>query len=174
MKTEINSQVLKTMSSFSLPRYEEIPDVGLYLEQTVHYINDCFGSIPDAEITSSMISNYVKKGVVDRSVNKRYYRDHIAYLIFVVVAKGVLSIENISYLFQLQKTSYTAQVAYDYFKMEFENMIEYVSDEKDEIEEIGVTQSEAKMLLRKTIISFAHKMFVDMYLEIKMGESLPE
>ena len=174
MKQNLNAEIIKSIQDFRFPKYHEIPDVGLFLEQVAKYISSFLEPLGDITVTGSMISNYVKKGVVDRSVNKRYYRNHIAYLIFVVVAKGVLSIENISYLFQLQKTSYTAQVAYDYFKMEFENMIEYVSDEKDEIEEIGVTQSEAKMLLRKTIISFAHKMFVDMYLEIKMGESLPE
>lgn len=49
--------------NFRLPRYKEIPDIGLYLEQTVSYINNIL-SIIDISITSSMLSNYVKKGYV--------------------------------------------------------------------------------------------------------------
>lgn len=49
--------------NFRLPRYKEIPDIGLYLEQTVSYINNVL-SIIDISITSSMLSNYVKKGML--------------------------------------------------------------------------------------------------------------
>lgn len=49
--------------NFRLPRYKEIPDIGLYLEQTVSYINNML-SIIDISITSSMLSNYVKKGML--------------------------------------------------------------------------------------------------------------
>ncbi|MBR6725209.1 MAG: DUF1836 domain-containing protein, partial [Erysipelotrichaceae bacterium] len=46
---------------FNLPTYKEIPSVGLYLDQTSKYINEVLLDLPDAMITNSMISNYVKK-----------------------------------------------------------------------------------------------------------------
>ena len=64
---------------FRMPRFREIPNVGLYLEQTVNYINECIGPL-DLTITSSMLSNYVKKGYVDRPVKKQYNAEQIAYL----------------------------------------------------------------------------------------------
>lgn len=47
---------------YRMPRYKEIPNVGLYLEQTVKYINECLAPI-EISITPSMLSNYVKKGI---------------------------------------------------------------------------------------------------------------
>lgn len=48
------------ISGFRLPRYEQIPDVGLYLEQTVRYVNSFLAPLGEVELTASMASNYVK------------------------------------------------------------------------------------------------------------------
>lgn len=167
MRTELNKQILEKVNTFRLPEYDTIPDVGLYLEQTVQYINDCFHSELDIEITNSMISNYVKQGVVAKSIKKRYYREHIVRLIFMVVGKNVLSLENIKTLFQMQKETYDDRTAYEYLRMEIMNVGEYVFGLKDEIPEIGVTHTDTKALLRKTIIAFVHKMYLDIYLEME-------
>ena len=42
---------------FRMPRYREIPDVGLYLDQTVKYINRFLAPLGCEEITPSMVSN---------------------------------------------------------------------------------------------------------------------
>ena len=167
MENEIKKQMFEQVEKLNLPAYESIPDVGLYLEQTVQYINDCFKPLPGLEITGSMISNYVKQGVVSKSVKKRYYREHIVRLIFLVVAKSVLSLDNIRLLFAMEAETYEDHVAYEYLRHEVVNVGSYVFGMSDEMKEIGVTQSDAKTLLRKTIISFVHKIYVDMYMEIE-------
>ncbi len=167
METKENQLILEKVKQFRLPEFEMIPDVGLYLEQTVQYINDCFKLVPEMEITGSMISNYVKQGVVAKSIKKRYYREHIVRLIFLVVAKSVLSLENIRLLFEMHAEVYEDHVAYQYLREEIVNIGEYVLGVKNDLPEIGVTQSAAKTLLRKTIISFVHKIYVDMYLELE-------
>ena len=48
------------IKTFRLPRFREIPDMGLYLDQTVKYINRFLEPLGGMEITSSMVSNYVK------------------------------------------------------------------------------------------------------------------
>lgn len=115
----------EAIANFRMPRYREIPNVGLYLEQTVQYINTCLAPL-DISITNSMLSNYVKKGYVDRPIKKQYSAEQIAYLLFIVVGKQVLSMENISALFQLQKRTYTLETAYTYFCTEFEAMLKRV------------------------------------------------
>ena len=90
---------LKGVSEFRLPRYSEIPDVGLYLEQTTKYINSYLEPI-GFEITSAMIKNYVKKGLLKNPEQKQYYADHIAHLISVSVLKNVIPLENIAMLFR--------------------------------------------------------------------------
>ena len=41
-----------------------------------------------------MVSNYVKKGILSHPVKKKYTRDQIASLLYIVVSKTVLSMEN--------------------------------------------------------------------------------
>ena len=76
---------------FSLPRYEEIPDIGLYLDQTAKYINSYLEPLGEMSITPSMISNYVKHGLVENPIKKQYGQEQIAYLFFIAIAKSVLS-----------------------------------------------------------------------------------
>ena len=165
MKQESKQQVLTTIQQFNLPRYDQIPDVGLYLEQVASYMNQYFRVLPDMEITTSMISNYVKKGLVDRSIKKKYYRDQIASLMFVAIAKTVLSIDRINQLFIIQTKTYDKQTAYEYMRLELDNIIHYVFGMKDQLDSIGVTCTDEKDLLRYTLVTFAHKIYLELCLE---------
>lgn len=152
MSTKINE--------FHMPRYREIPNVGLYLEQTAKYINGFLAPLGCQKITSSMISNYVKKGYIASPVKKQYYAEQIAYLFFLTTAKNVLSMENIGRLFEMQKKSYASEIAYDYFCQELENMLHYTFGLKDKIDKVGTTASEEKKMLRSTIIAMAHIIYL--------------
>lgn len=150
-----------SLADYRLPRYSELPNVGLYLEQVAKYINGYLQPIGCAEITTSMISNYVKKGYVPSPAKKQYYADHIAHLMFVSLAKNVLSLDNIRLLFEMQRKEYSVPVAYDYFCMEFENMLFYVFGIKKEPDaNIGVTNTELKDFLRNIIISVSHSVYL--------------
>lgn len=131
------------INEFQMPRYQELPDVGLYLEQTNKYINSYLEPLGCMEITSSMISNYVKKGYVASPVKKLYYREQIAQLFFIAVAKNVLSMENIGKLFEIQKKTYTTQIAFDYFCQEFENKLYSIfglTEEADQAQDLPPVQ----------------------------------
>lgn len=161
MLEEKKAKILESIRHFSLPRYEEIPDVGLYLEQTAKYISEYTAQLGDLTLTGSMISNYVKKDLVANPVKKQYSREQIAYLFFIAVGKNVLSMEDIRLLFQLQKQSYTPQQAYDYFRTELQNVLLFVFGLKDGLDNVGTTNTETKNLLRTTIITVAHKVYLD-------------
>ena len=163
MKQNLKKEIAETIADFRLPRYEEIPEVGLYLEQTAKYIADYLAPLEDITITSSMISNYVKKGLITNPVRKQYSRDQIAYLMFVAVAKTVLSMEDIGLLFEMQKKVYTAQRAYNYFCLEFENVLFYVFGIKDSLDTVGSDHTDEKQMLRNTIITVAHKIYLDKF-----------
>ena len=161
MDIEMKRRITACAAGFSLPRYEQLPAVVLYLDQTVHYVNSYFRAFPGMELTSSMVSNYVKKGLLSRPVKKKYTRDQLAYLIYIAVAKTVLSMENIQLMFQLQKRSYSASVAYNYFCDELENELMAVFGLREEQLSIGSDSSDEKFLLRSTIIPAAHKIYLD-------------
>ena len=103
------------ISDFRLPRYSELPRVGLYLEQVAKYINGFIVPLGCAEITTSMVSNYVKKGVIAPPIKKQYYEDQIGYLLFIAIAKSILSMENIAQLFEDYKYSYCHQHTKKYY-----------------------------------------------------------
>lgn len=163
MEQRVKEAIAASIQGFKLPTYYEIPDVGLYLEQTTKYIGEYLAPLESISITSSMVGNYVKKGLVDNPVKKQYNRDQIAYLIFIAVAKTVLSLEDIQLLIQLQKRTYPGEKAYEYFCREFENILFYIFGLKDTVEEVGVETSDEKVMLRNTIITVAHKIYLDKF-----------
>ncbi len=148
------------ISEFHMPRYQELPDVGLYLDQVVRYINNVLERLGCQEITASMVSNYVKKGYIDSPVKKQYYAEHMAYLFFIAIAKNVLSMENIGRLFAMQKRTHDTRTAYDYFCQELENMLQYIFGVKDELEDVGTTASPEKKILRCAITAMSHIIYL--------------
>lgn len=163
MNQKVKEEIAASVQGFKLPRYQEIPEVGLYLEQVSEYISEYLMPLGNIALTGSMISNYVKKGLVSNPVKKQYNRDQIAYLFFIAVAKTVLSMEDIRLMVELQKNTYQAQVAYDYFCSEFENVVQYVFGMKESLDVIGVDDTDEKSMLRNTIITVAHKVYLDKF-----------
>lgn len=142
--------------TFRLPRYAQLPDVGLYLEQTTKYINHCLEQLGCIEITNSMIRNYVKMGLVNNPTQKQYYADQIAHLICITILKHVMPLENIQELFSRQREIYTDEVAYNYFCMELENILYFRFGVKDSVEDVGVTTSTVKEMLRSAIVAVSY------------------
>ena len=158
---ENNDQLLSAaIRQFRLPRYSELPDVGLYLEQTTKYINGFLAPLGCLEITASMISNYVKKGLIPKPVKKQYFAEHLAYLFFIAIAKQLVSMENITVLIQMQKDSYSLPVAFDYLCEQMESIIYFLFGITDTMEEIGGAVSEEKELLRGLLFSAGHMIFL--------------
>ena len=118
------------MLKFQLPAYQEIPNVGLYLEQTLKYINDTFSVFRSVELTKSMISNYVKLGYLRRPVKKQYDREQIAALLFIAVSKQVLSMDNIGKLFRMQLELGSMERSYTAFKADFDYLLDSIWNQK--------------------------------------------
>ena len=165
MDMEMKRRMAGSIRGFRLPRYAEIPTVGLYLEQTIKYINAFLAPLGCLELTGSMVSNYVKKGLIPAPVKKQYYPEQISYLFFVALAKNLTSMENIDLLISVQRETYTLPVAYDYMCGELENMLFYFFGLKDTPEELGETESDEKNLLRGLIMSAANVIYLNNYIE---------
>lgn len=161
MSVSENNELIKAIKNFSLPKYTEIPNVGLYLEQTAKYISEYLKPILETAVTGSMISNYVKKGLVSNPLKKQYDREQIAYLIFIAIAKTVLSMEDIKLLIETQKQTYDSEVAYNYFEAELKNVLSYVFGIKNSLAEMGEDSTEQKIILRNLIITVSHKVYLE-------------
>ena len=156
-----HEKIASTIADFRLPAYIEIPDVGLYLEQTSKYISDFIAPLQMPPMTGSMISNYVKKGLIASPVRKQYSREQIAQLIFISLAKAVMSIDDLHLMMGIQRETYPSQIAYDYFRGELVNVLTCVFSGTDALPSIEEDASEQKVMLRNMIIALAHKVYLD-------------
>ena len=165
MNQETKMRIAQPLQDFHLPRYQEIPDVGLYLEQAAKYISGCVSPLGDMALTGSMISNYVKIGLIASPVKKQYSRDQIAYLIFIAICKSVLSLDALDAFLRLQRQSYALQRAYDYFVREFESLLLFTFELTDTADMFPETSSDGKRLLYTCIIAAVQKVYLEKYLE---------
>ncbi len=158
---------------FAFPKYNEITDIGLYLEQVCKIVEKSleplFGT-NDTEkwLTPAMISNYVKQGVIEKPENKKYDRDRIAYLIFVCTCKMVLSLSDLKRFIGVQKSVENLELSYNFFCEEFETVLKHVFSEKygngENFEDIKSKKNEAK-IIRAISYSVAHKIYLKKYVE---------
>ena len=90
---------LNELENFSYKKYEELPDIDLYMDQLITYLEKQLQifqtSSLDKQITPSMINNYVKGDVITSPISKRYNREHMALIEEVCTLKQVLSIAEV-------------------------------------------------------------------------------
>ena len=161
MQQEIKQQLAQSVQDFRLPRFQEIPDVGLYLEQATKYICRHLASMQENALTASMISNYVKKGLISNPVKKQYSREQIAYLFFIAVAKSVLSLDALACFIRLQQRTYPLEVAYDFFCRELESLLQFQFEVKESISASDEDGSEEKRLLCSCIVAVVQKVYLE-------------
>ena len=165
MKLETKQQISQSIADFRLPRYNEIPNVGLYLEQATKYVCEYLAPLGEYNLTPSMISNYVKKGLIANPVKKQYSREHIAYLFFIAVAKSVLSLDALTGFIKLQQQTYTLPKAYDYFAEQFETLLRFSFEVQDSMELVGEDNTDEKRLLFTCIAAAVQKVYLEKCLE---------
>jgi len=165
MKQETKERIGQSVADFRLPRYNEIPNVGLYLEQATKYVGEYLEPLGEYTLTPSMISNYVKKGLIANPVKKQYSRDHIAYLFFIAMAKSVLSLDALTGFIKLQQQTYTLPKAYDYFAEQFEGLLRFTFELDDTLEIVGEDNTDEKRLLYTCIVAAVQKVYLEKCLE---------
>lgn len=83
------------------PAWEELPAIPLYMDQVILYLGESLKLFQREEaslLTSSMINNYVKNGLIPHPDKKKYTKEHLAGLMAVCMLKQVLSIQDIKTL----------------------------------------------------------------------------
>ena len=115
--------MINDVKDFHLPRYEELPDLEIYMDQELQLLNKYIDPIVQTDITKTMINNYVKKGVVSPPIKKKYTKEHLAHLIVVSFLKLVYSMDEITLLIAFQMHSCDIGRAYNYFCDELERCL---------------------------------------------------
>ena len=114
-------------SNFSYPKWEDIPNIDLYLDQVLLYVNQvCAPVSPDKDkgLTASMVNNYVKHGYISKPEKKKYQRKQIARLIAITTLKSVFSIQEIAQTLNTLHTETNSQELYNAF-------VDYMNEDLD-------------------------------------------
>ncbi len=150
-----------------LPRYGQLPALDLYMDQVISVVNTALHPLfpsQEAVLTPTMVSNYVKQRLIPPPIKKKYSRDHVAYIIAIVLLKQVYAISEVMELIQRQVRSVSLEEAYDYFCDHFEQSLQLTfSPEKETIEILGADRLK---LIRVVVASLTQKIYVQKELEL--------
>ena len=86
--------------------WEQIPDLGLYMDQVITFITrvyePLYGDTTKSYLSAPMINNYVKNKLIPRPSGKKYSRLQIAMLIMIVALKRVCMMEDIREMLRVE------------------------------------------------------------------------
>jgi hypothetical protein len=167
----------ESLLEFHLPRWEELPTLELYMDQVITLIDQYLSPVIQTEkhplLTSSMVNNYVKKGMIPAPEKKRYNQKHLAFLIAITMLKQVLTIPEIKTGILFQGKAVGIRNAYNVFCEEQEKAIHLVGKEAmgepipiELVAMKGATRSFANKLLAEKTIELEV-----IYLETHKGEA---
>lgn len=119
---------------YHLPRWEELPDLGLYMDQVLIVVEGALRPLLPNDpvvLTSTMVNNYVKQQVLTPSEKKKYNREHLATLITIAVLKRVLSVPEIKLLLDHMEQTTGVAEGYNTFCTQLERRLNGQSGQAD-------------------------------------------
>ena len=135
----------------SLTKWDNLPDIELYMDQVITYIEKQLQIFQDEEesklITPSMINNYVKDGVIKHAVQKRYSKEHLATLSMVGILKQVLPLSMISKLTGIFNTAEDKKGIFDFFINTQKESLNLILDKIDTQADGGEIEKEELLVL---------------------------
>ncbi len=164
----MNNKIKISIENFHIPRWKELPNINLYLDQVVNLINDCLSPyiFPNIDykkgenelLTKTMINNYVKNNLIEAPIKKQYSKVQIAKLFAICVLKQVYSMQEIKNLIEIAIVDSTVENAYDKFCKLFEEALLCTFTKKDFIDKNS--SSDNLYLLKSVLLSCSYKIYV--------------
>lgn len=124
----------KYLENYKLPSWKEIPDIGLYMEQVIILLKSYLDYLPpelkdEQIITAATINNYVRTKIMPEPVKKKYYREHIAYLVMICTLKQTLPIAMIAKVIPVGISSDEIRNIYDSYAERHAVSVNYFLDQ---------------------------------------------
>lgn len=161
----------KRMEDYHFPRWDELPDFTIYMDQVISLVEKYLSFLSDDEkvITPSMVNNYVKLNLIPKPDKKRYAKVHIAYLIAITVLKQVLPIVEVRDGIEMQTIISGLKGAYDLFCDEQEKALKEVAQVmkkgKNQVQIIDIYEENTAM--KMATLAFATKLAAQKIVHVK-------
>jgi hypothetical protein len=165
----------ESLSTFHLPRWEELPTLELYMDQVITLIDQYLSPVIQPEkhslLTSSMVNNYVKKGMIPPPEKKRYNQKHLAFLVAITLLKQVLTIPEIKTGILFQGKVVGIRNAYNLFCEEQEKAIWMVCQEAIGVVDTTTTEPIPVELIaiKGATRSLANKLLAEKTIELEIN-----
>ena len=95
----ILESILESLSKMEYIKSSKIPDIDLYMDQVLTFMNGNLDNVKrhesDKVMTKTMINNYAKNHLLPAPEKKKYTKEHIMVLMFIYYFKNILSIGDI-------------------------------------------------------------------------------
>lgn len=163
-----NKKELISLDKVHIPRWNELPNVDLYLDQVVTFINSSLSGIlsfntnsdkdENLILTKTMINNYVKNNLIEAPVKKKYSKIQCAKIFVICILKQVYSMNEIYKLIEIALKHSDVAHAYDSFCIHFEKALSCAYNKKDFLDED--TSNDNKYLLKSVLLSCCYKIYV--------------
>ena len=157
---------LKTRMEQERPaNWEQLPDIALYMDQIISFMPRQLIRFDDSEaLTSAMVNNYIKDGLVPRATGKRYGPIHLGYLTAVCALKKVLSVKDTGALIAAgQEISDSPEQLYRYFCGALDRAL---LDTANAVDENTQREDLAKLALDLALHSYANQLACARILDI--------
>lgn len=155
--------------SLKLPRWDDFPAFELYIDQVITFVSErlaVFHNGDEPFITSAMINNYVKNGVLHPPVKKKYDRTHLAKLIVICISKRILELSQISDAISVMSRGYDIAEGYNTFCDEVEYEVRSIAfPEEFPRKAISDAASHKEAILRSLASAVSRVLVFDRFIE---------
>lgn len=161
------------LSTIHLPRWHELPQIELYMDQVITVVEQYLSPVIDREkhllLTSSMVNNYVKLDLIPAPQKKKYNQQHLAFLIAITLLKQVLTIPEIKKGILFQSSVVGIREAYNLFCEEQEAALAVIAAQllgKTPVPTFQEVIPTEMMAIKAATLSFALKMLSEKMIEL--------
>ena len=164
-----------SLENMHIPKWNELPNVDLYLDQIVTFINSSLSEFlflntyndkkENQILTKTMINNYVKNNLIDAPIKKKYSKVQCAKIFVICILKQVYSMNDIKNLIDIALKSSSIEKAYDSFCTQFEKALFCAFNKKDFLNDD--TLNDNKYLLKSVLLSCSYKIYAQNVINIK-------
>lgn len=171
------AEAIKKLEAFHLPRYRDLPEIELYMDQVISTVEKYLFALKVGEkslLTPSMVNNYVKNGVIPPPERKRYTRDHLAQIIIICTLKQTIELSDVASILKKGADHFGMEKAYDEFVALYEKYIALlVDDARKADDESGNIDVEYKTIVDDAVLSGASRIVVE-YALASLQKDAPE
>ncbi|MDD4082357.1 MAG: DUF1836 domain-containing protein [Sphaerochaetaceae bacterium] len=163
-------ELIKKTEDLRISDLSSFPSLSLYMDQVLEILsqNSIFLA-KEEKLTSAMVNNYIKEGLLPRAKGKKYSKQHVALLTIISRLKQILSVKEISSLMVLfgkeEVPQEKREALYDNIYVKFESIL----NKETEAVQKKLTQVDDKdinfLILDLAISSYVQKIVCELVLK---------